>query len=205
MNNSQLPDWFSPAQESTTRQPIPGTAEDPALRNRKIIKISLFIGGFLLIATAGAALLFLFAPKSTGCFTADDYAELYDGATPDSTFDPKVEFYTSSFVFEAGSTTISNEETDSSTEIDRIANFYQSHEKKPMVLSLVSPPTSPLNLAEQRLSLIKQSLIDAGIPADIISVSVLSSATTEGTDISEEMDLPDSVNLSLTSSTTCQQ
>lgn len=200
-SNSQppLPDWMSGSDV-----PVRSPSKSPT--NTKILLI--FSGLFLALILVGAVVFAL--QNRTNCLTIDDYLELSDENYHDKeTFDPKEDFYMTTFAFVSGSKNLDADQVEpSKNEIAKLAQFYKDHHQKPMVFKVtvlynqsLDATDDPKILANQRVEAIKHMLTEAGVP----SVSITSSPVAYS--VSGDEERPDDDNLatlSLISSDTCK-
>lgn len=208
--NDKLPTWFSNDAGATNSSISVGASPTSMQHTPKRPHVLLFIlAGAVIILVAVIAFVVLGSP--TSCFTAQDYTELHAGSRVDGAFDPKTNFYSTSFLFQP--TTVAYEESSASyqtAEIQRIATFYKNHHEKPMMFNLTvmydaTGDEAMTTLAYSRIDKLKGDLASAGIPQSLIKSKILSYNNNPEDLDDEQPDLPDGVTLELTSSATCDQ
>lgn len=208
--NDQLPTWFSNDVGATNSSVSAGTSPTSIQHTPKRPRILWFsLAGVAILLVAIISFVALGNP--TSCFTTQDYAELHADSSADGVFNPKTNFYATSFLFQPA--TLVYEESSASNqtaEIQRIATFYKNHHEKPMVISLTvmydaTGDEAMTALAYSRVDKLKGDLISAGIPQSLIKSNILSYNNSPEDINDEQPDLPNGVTLELTSSATCDQ
>lgn len=172
--------------ESTSTESVPGwfgenksMHVDP-LQPRNSHRKSLIIGGVILtVIIIGGGLASMMTRKtSSTCLNANDY-ETLSGITLDTETASTLsahDFYSDYVAFKDASAVIdgSDDAADHGAGfIQKIATFYTQRHTVPMhiVINSTYADTSNITLAGQRIATVQSLLIDAGIPANVITMN----------------------------------
>lgn len=195
-SNTAYPDWFM--QSAPPPQP-------PHKDRRWAVVIVVVV---LLLTLMTVAVIFAKPEQElvNSCLSPEDYVEISGNTVLTAPFDPKIDFYGSSFAFSANSADHPPEEVQNvKDEINKIAAFYKKHSPiKPMAIKLTAPqmPETKDNLAQSRLDIIKKLLLNAGVLESDISSSITSHQQTGPED--GRLDGTDYVSIQLVSQLTCK-
>lgn len=203
------PDWFG-SETITIPAPKPQRSKKSIIIAAVAVGIAIIVGGIA-----------LFAPSvtSANCLDAEEYAELTDNEYPGN-IDPRELFYSYPILFQQGTTQYDNSELPKNEVIIQyLGEFYKKHSDLKPVFTLRVPRLDRENwyLSQDRMDLVQQGLIAAGIPADSIVMEPIvvplagekpnyddeSDGEAVGDD-SDEVDL-DTLTISITSPIACKE
>lgn len=195
-SSTAYPDWFM----QSTPPPQP-----PHKDRRWAVIIAVVV---LLLTLMTVAVIFAKPEQElvNSCLSPEDYVEISGNTVLTEPFDPKIDFYGSSFAFAPNSTTYLAEETQNvRDEAAKISAFYKKYAStKPMTihLSAVRLLDTDATLAQSRLDTTKRLLTDGGVIESDISTEVIDqqAITLE----EEQLDGTDLVTATLSSQSTCQ-
>ncbi|HEY1085147.1 MAG TPA: hypothetical protein VGE34_00290 [Candidatus Saccharimonadales bacterium] len=198
--NSSTEAWFNGIESP------PSTYKPPEKSASKSWKIIIIIVVSIVILGAGAFVLYQLAGKSTAmrCLNNSDYAE-FTGVKTDEPISSREIFYAESVAFAPGSASLDDDSASKTHEfLEKIGAFYQKHsEEISMKITIDSDyiDLQPAQPAKDRITLLKQELVKAGVSETAI-------ASNEPKAISIESDSPQAdapTLISITSESTCKE
>lgn len=179
----------------------------PPQKPRTLRRILLIIGVVLIAIGVGLHVYKLV--NAPTCFTADDYVEFYGASSAGTSFAPGAEFFRGSYSYTPGTTALDTSDSDATPAKDAaaLATFYAKHSGKHATFIIETPYSSSSedttkSIAEKRASDIKQLLVNAGIPAEMIQTK---SKAYNLSDETIEYDATDAVSLTLASTDSCRE
>jgi hypothetical protein len=182
-------DWFKPSDPFVASTPVKRRAPRKLLVGGALLVVALVFGLFLTTMLT----------RSNVCLDTTDYKDLT--GVPASNLNPKLDFYTYAIEFNGTSTTYFNDGSPSSqTIIKTVGDFYKSHSKKSIVVtidSLNSTATTQAT-ATERLQTLKKDLLAAGVGESSIKANTPAF-------IESESDAKDVATIALSSRTDCRK
>lgn len=191
--DSNVASWFQSVDAPVTNQPAP----QPGKKHTRIIIVASAIILILVIGT----ILFVSFNHSKACLTTKDYTALTGSTVDSSSISPSTNFYTTVVNFIADKTTYDDTDKQGDTIVKNVAQFYNDHSSSSIIITIKGTYTAlnALDITQERMDTIKDSLVSQGVPASAITTSIPGYIIPEE-DASGD---PSSVLISITSAETC--